>query len=56
MERSSWEKRKSEEMEKVKKFNPNELALKLADQISNISETINDLEKLVPEDRQKYRE
>jgi hypothetical protein len=43
-------------MEKVSHFNPNELALKLADQISNIAESVHDLEKLTPEGRQKYWE
>ena len=55
-EKSSWYERKSEEMGKISKFSPNELALKLADQISNIAETVNDLENLFPEDRQKYWE
>ena len=55
-ERSSRQERKSEEMEKVSHFNPNELALKLADQISNIAESVHDLEKLTPEGRQKYWE
>lgn len=52
--KSSRQERKSEEMEKVLHFSPNELALKLADQISNIAETVNDIEKLTPEDRQRY--
>ena len=43
-------------MEKLSHFNPNELALKLADQISNIAESVDDLEKLTPEGRQKYWE
>lgn len=55
-EKTTWKERKLDEMEKVSKFSPNELALKLADQISNISETVNDLEKLSPEGRQKYWE
>lgn len=55
-EKATWKERKLEEMEKVSHFTPETLALKLWDQISNIAETINDLEKLSPEDRQKYRE
>ena len=54
--KSSRQERKSEEMEKVLHFRPNELALKLADQISNIAETVNDIEKLTPGDRQRYWE
>ena len=55
-EKSTWKERKLEEMEKVSHFTPEALALKLWDQISNIAETVNDLEKLSPEGRQKYRE
>ena len=55
-EKATWEERKLEEMEKVSHFTPETLALKLWDQISNIAETVNDLEKLSPEDRQKYWE
>lgn len=54
--RASREERKLEEMEKILQFSPEVLALKLADQTSNIAETINDLQKLSPEDRQKYRD
>ena len=43
-------------MEKVSIFTPKELALKLADQISNIAETVNDLENITLEDRQTYWE
>lgn len=52
--RASRKERKLEEMEKVSHFNPETLALKLWDQISNIAETVNDLEKLPPVGRQKY--
>jgi hypothetical protein len=45
-----------EEIEKVSQFSPKVLALKLWDQISNIAETVSDLEKLSVEDRQKYWE
>jgi len=55
-EKATWKERKLEEMKKISHFTPETLALKLWDQISNIAETINDLEKLSPEDRQKYRE
>ena len=55
-EKATWKERKLEEMEKVSHFTPETLALKLWDQISNIAETVNDLEKLQPENRQKYRE
>lgn len=55
-EKRSRQERKSEEMEKVLHFSPSELALKLADQISNIAETVNDISKLAPEDRQRYWE
>ena len=55
-EKATWKERKLEEMEKVSHFTPETLALKLWDQISNIAETVNDLQKLSPEDRQKYRE
>lgn len=48
--------RKLEEMEKVSYFTPETLALKLADQISNIAETVNDLSPLSKENRQKYWE
>ena len=54
--KSSREERKLEEMEKISHFSPKTLALKLADQTSNIAETVNDLEKLSPEDRKKYWE
>lgn len=54
--RASRKERKLEEMEKVSQFSPKVLALKLWDQISNIAETVNDLKKLSPEGRQKYRE
>lgn len=54
--KSSWEERKLEEMEKISHFSPKTLALKLADQTSNIAETVNDLERLSPEDRRQYRE
>lgn len=52
----SRKERKLEEMEKVSIFIPKELALKLADQISNIAETVNDLENMTLEDRQTYWE
>ena len=54
--KATWKERKLEEMEKVSHFVPETLALKLWDQISNIAETVNDLKKLSPEGRQKYRE
>lgn len=54
--KASREERKLEEMEKVSHFSPKELALKLADQTSNIAETVNDLEKLSPVDRKIYWE
>ena len=54
--RLTREQRKMEEMRKVSQFSPSELALKLADQISNIAETVDDLETILPEDRQKYWE
>jgi len=41
-------------MEKISHFSLKVLALKLADQTSNIAETVNDLEKLSPEDRKNY--
>lgn len=52
--RASREDRKLEEMEKVSQFSPKVLALKLWDQISNIAETVNDLEPLSKENRKKY--
>ena len=45
-QRASWKERKLEEIEKVSQFSPKILALKLWDQISNIAETVSDLEKL----------
>lgn len=52
--KASREERKLEELEKVSHFSPKVLALKLADQTSNIAETVSDLEKLSPEDRKNY--
>ena len=53
-QRTSWDERKLEEIGKVSQFSPKALALKLWDQISNIAETVSDLEKLSPEERQIY--
>ena len=55
-EKATWKERKLEEMGKVSHFTPETLALKLWDQTSNIAETVNDLQKLSPENRQKYWE
>jgi hypothetical protein len=55
-QRTSWDERKLEEIGKVSQFSPKALALKLWDQISNIAETVSDLEKLSAGDRQKYWE
>ena len=55
-QKASRKERKMEEIEKVAHFSPKVLALKLWDQISNIAETVSDLEKLPTEDRQKYWE
>ena len=52
--KASREERKLEEMKKISHFSPKVLALKLADQTSNIAETVNDLEKLSLEDRKNY--
>ena len=55
-EKETWEKRKLNEIKKISQFTSKLLALKLGDQISNIAETVSDLEKSPTEDRQKYWE
>lgn len=54
--KASRKERKLEEMEKISSLTPEVLALKLGDLISNIAETVDDLEKLSPEERRIYWE